>query len=214
MRPMTTEQLAQVLDELRHLVDQLEQGVSVPRYDPVGKVTHELSPTAYEVLRLATAATADGYPRRSMGGSGSHSVASDPTGDVAGELAEGRGLSDSIRYHRDSVQRGITGALGDLRLARDALGKLVGTMRAGPGEPGCVIHRRVLGLHETATRGNRCDWCYRFALAEGIDPPAVLLERKEQGKHITKTMVAEAVAEERKARRQSNKKRRQKAARR
>lgn len=222
MKPMTTDELASWIAEIRHRCDLLENGVMVPTsWDDDGKETAwERSPTGYGMLNLARAATADGYPQRSLGqGGGSASVldengdpmppVADPTGDLATALADGGGVTDSIRYHRASFERGIRGAAGDLALAVDALGKLVKLGETSPGEPGCRVHAKYFpkSIPAPIYRSRLCRFCYDFSLAEGADPPEAVLVARDRGQKLSQPMVAAALAEERKARRQSNKKR-------
>lgn len=48
-------------------------------------------------------------------------------------------------------------------------------------------------------RAGLCNWCYRFHLAEKMDPPLPILQLRHQGRRISEAAVKAAVREERKA---------------
>lgn len=215
MRVPTAEQLVGQLAEITDIVRQLEDGASIPTYDESGRLTgHRRTPGVQAMLDLALAATRDGYPTRSFGGGSAPSTLLDENGDAmpplsdpVGELVVSGGLIDPIRYHRESVIRGVAGALGDLRMALSALAHAFDPDETSPGEPACRSHMAI-GVWELAVHNGRCRWCYDFWLAEGVDPPAGLLEARRDGKRITRPMVDLALKSVKAADRIRSKKRR------
>lgn len=205
---LSSEQIMAMLDEMAAAIEGMRHGV-IEVIDERGHTTMRSMPNVATLLDWIRAATRDGYPLRSMGDHSAASVLDDhgdpmpPLSDPTGELAvQDDRVADPIRYSGDTVVRGITGALGDLRMARDALMKLSTRLEPELGEPGCSSHAR-LGSWESIHKNGRCRWCYDFWIAQGQDPPTDLLDARSAGKRITQRMVDEAMMPKRSGKRRS-----------
>jgi hypothetical protein len=189
-----SDRLADIFAEVRERIDALERGTVIKHK---GEPDIEI-PSLEELVRLAAAARRDGFPTQSMRGSSRSTVLdedkmpiapiSDPTGELAS--AEGR-IVDPIKAHLQRVMRGLTGAVGDLRMASAAMVSSSQYVDVGLGEPRCASCARI---NEWATvhRSERCRWCYDFWLRWRRDPPIELLRDRRDGKRITSHMEREA----------------------
>lgn len=188
-------QYFEMYDEIRDLVKVLESGTVIRRK---GEPDVEI-PGLSELIRLASAARRDGFPTSSSleGGSASSRYDEDgfavaPVSDPTGELVAGERIVDPIKVHLKSVMRGLTGALGDLRMAKAALVASSQYAEVGPGEPRCRACERI-GEWSTIYRGELCRWCYDFWQRWHRQPPIDLLKaRLKEGKRITSQMEREA----------------------
>lgn len=191
-------QLNNIIGEMRTALDDLEAGAKISITTDGEKVTHR-TPSVRQLMALARAASGDGFPRRSMGGGAPATVfdeagdAMPPISDPTGELATADSpIADPIRHNVDSVIRGLTGALGDLRRARSSLIKASQHADVRPLEPGCSVHE-VIGVFKEVFRDGRCRWCYKFWLAEKRDAPPELVRAHDQAIRITPAMVKAAL---------------------
>lgn len=192
-------QFAEIFAEARSIIDDLERGAQVVLQTEEGRRVTRQTPSLEQFLLLAAAAMRDGYPTASMQGSTRSTVLDEdghaipPLSDPVGELVAGEKIIDPIKAHAQSVLRGLTGALGDLRLARGALVKGSTYAKMHPGKPGCKSHVR-LGRWVEVYRDERCNWCYKHRLVWGDDPPLDILRMKDAGRIITDAMIREALA--------------------
>lgn len=191
--------LERLLAELVETVECLERGVPFSVQDEKGKKRTVRSPSFEQVMRLLSAARRDGYRTQRLDVGAPSTVLddeghpmpplSDPTGELAASDAK---VADPIRYLGEDALRGVTGALGDLRMVRNALISCSRFFDTNPGEPGCSSHARIQDW-EPVDRNGRCAWCYRFWLSEDIDPPLELLKARSEGRRITAQMVEAAL---------------------
>ena len=196
-------QLSEMLDEIRSAVGALERGFEIEVKDDQGRTSRVWTPTAVQLLDMTRAAKRDGYRANTRYDTEASETAvrdedgkavpvpriSDPTGELASSQQK---VTDPIWIHAESLLRGISGALGDLRMARGALFNSTKYVDTSPAEPGCSSHERV-GEWIPVEDNGRCRWCYDFWLAEGQDPTPELLELRAQGKRITQAMVEQAL---------------------
>ena len=194
------DQLSGIFAELRSIIDDLEKGAVIEVQGDDGKKIHFRSPSAGQFLGLAAAAMRDGFPTSSMQGGGGPSTTLDedghaipPLSDPTGELATSDKIVDPIKIHAATVLRGLTGALGDLRVSRGSLIQGSKSGKIKPGKPACVSHARI-GRFVDVYRDERCNWCYRFRLSENDDPPVDLLEIKDRDGRVTTRQVKESLA--------------------
>ena len=200
--PLDTEvpehhQFIDIFREIRKAIDDLESGVEV-KLDDGSKVR---TPSLEQFLSLAAAAIRDGYPTQSMRGSSSRSTVLDedkraipPISDPTGELVAAKTkIADPIYGHARSVLRGLTDALGDLRMSRAAL--ITGSQyaEAQDGSARCSSCARI-GEWSDAYRGDRCTWCHKFWLMWRREPPIDILKAHHEGRRITPQMVKDAFA--------------------
>lgn len=192
--------LKDILSELRDTLDQLEEGAIIDRYDQAGrKVGTRRTPNLGHLFILMSAARRDGWRTRSFGGGAPSSVLddqgvpmpplSDPVGEVAADDVK---ITDPIRVHAERLFQNLAHALHDMRVARGSMIAAFEDVKPEEGAPACRPHAEA-GIFYTADRNGRCDWCYRFWLAEGQDPPPDLIRAKAEGKRITVGMVEEAL---------------------
>lgn len=191
--------LERLLAELAETVECLGRGAPFTVQDAKGKKRQVRSPSFEQVMRLLAAARRDGYRTQRLDVGAPSTVLddeghpmpplSDPTGELAASDAK---VVDPVRYLGEDALRGVTGALGDLRMVRNALISCSKFFDTNPGEPGCSSHARI-DMWVPVEDNGRCRWCYDFWRAEGIDPPAELLKARADGKRITRQMVEEAL---------------------
>lgn len=191
-----------LLEAARTALDDLHLGI---RLDPAAKPARR-NLTASEVVNRARQRRArDGYPRRSLAGGRPASVVDErgvpmpPLADPVGELVVAEDETDPVRDQAHKVLRHLHRAAGELSAAVGAVHKVAKMMGAQtatpPDEIWCRSHLRF-GMFEPVAatgRDGRCDWCYRFWLAEGADPPQPLLDRRAQGKKILARDIDEAL---------------------
>jgi hypothetical protein len=115
---------------------------------------------------------------------------SDPTGELATEVVKVR---DPIRAHAESALWALVNAQGMLRKAKSEMIRAFEESDVTDGDPRCAPHAGA-GFFVEPERGERCGWCYRFWLAEGVDPPPELVRAKEAVGRVTSRMVREALA--------------------
>lgn len=186
--------------ELRQILHDLECGFRVTSHSTSGGSGTRSAPPMIDLLRTLGAARTDGYrtSTRPMAGTPStvydeegHAMPprSDPTGETA--ISESR-VTDPMRVQLDSAWRGVTGALGDLRMSRNAIIRASEGVEEDAGEPGCECHAEI-GVFMEVHVGTRCRWCWNFWRVEGTNPPPDLLRMKDRGVRITQRMVAEAL---------------------
>jgi hypothetical protein len=197
----TNDQLGRMLDELRSILDDFDKGATVVTYDDSGNVqASEQTPNLRGLIQFLSSAYRDGYRTSTRPVEGSPATVLDergdpmpPRSDPVGELvvSESR-VIDPMRHNAASVWRGLSGALGDLRMARGAMMKAFEGVDTDPGEPGCTNHAHI-GRWEPVSRAGRCAWCYSFWTAQRIDAPEELLRARAAGKRITQSLVDEAL---------------------
>lgn len=193
-------QLAQMIDELRSLLDDLELGVIKDKSTP----NPHRGLTAAGLIDWARAAKRDGYPTTSMR-EGSGRRATDDDGELLPAVSDPVGELviapiDPVRRAALDVRRGLTGALGDLRMAVTALGN---ADRPAPatGEPGCRSCARI-GVWSVVHRGKSgndtalCKWCYEWNAIHAEDPPEPILQAHADGKRITTRLVKEVMGKD------------------
>lgn len=186
-------QYFEMYDEINQLVDILRNGTTIKRK---GEPDIEV-PALENLIRLAAAARRDGFPTSSMRGSSRSSVLDEdkmpiaPVSDPTGELAAGERIVDPIKNHLKTVMRGLTGALGDLRMAKTAQYQASQYAEVEVGEPRC---RSCEAIDEWSDvyRGERCRFCYGFWNIHHREPPAEILRAHHAGRKITAQMVREA----------------------
>lgn len=132
-----------------------------------------------------------------------------PNGHVTGSSDSDRlagSLAAAIDYGREKATHSTAAVTTGLR---DAVHNLTGVLAAmqrplprihdpelhGPeekprGEPGCRSCAKVKNSDDKPTwmpvsRAGLCDWCYRYRLAEGTDPPVTIVEAHHRGERIT-----------------------------
>jgi hypothetical protein len=167
----------QLLDDLEEALDSLANGVLLPKDEKGQRQRGEVN--AVELVRRARAGTKNGYPASSgLDGVGGGSSVSDPTGELAADLAD-----DKVR---DEVDRGTRTLFRELTKAKKALNRAVDALVSAtpkappPAEPGCRSCAEI-GVWTPIYRGDdandtgRCRWCYDWWLVHGQDPPAELL---------------------------------------
>lgn len=193
-------QFAEIFAELRQVIDDLEHGAVVEIEDESGRKTKKRTPSLEQFLLLAAAALRDGFPTATMQGSSRSSVLDEdghaipPISDPVGELASAESrIVDPIRATAQSVLRGLTDGLGDLRLSRGALIRGSRYAKVGPGDPGCTSHARI-GRWVEVYKDGRCNWCYKHRLVWLNDPPVDIVRMKDDGRIITDAMIREALA--------------------
>lgn len=201
-RDLNSAQVVGMIDEMVEALNGLKYGALITVYDEVtgaAKQAKERTPSVVYLLSLLSAARRDGYRTNSMPSGGAGSVLDDqgmpmpPLSDPTGELATADDrIIDPIRHNGDAVFRGLTGALGDLRMALGSLIKIAQQTQTFPGEPGCVNCAQI-GRFEEVTRGVRCRWCHDFWLAQKVDAPLELLQARADGKKITQQMIDQAL---------------------
>lgn len=188
--------LAGIFAELRERIDTLERGTVLRRK---GEPDVEI-PAFGELVKLAAAARRDGYPASSAAeksGTGQGDLDEEgfhvaPISDPTGELATAERIIDPIKVHLKTVIRGLTSALGDLRMACTAQASGSQYAEIGPGEARCESCARI-GEWSDVYRSERCRWCYDFWLKWRRDAPIDLLRmRIKEGKRITAQMEREA----------------------
>lgn len=206
------DQLIDIFREMRSIIDDLEKGALIELEGDDGRKVSRRSPSVGQFLGLAAAAMRDGFPTSSMQGGGGPSTTLDeeghaipPLSDPTGELAISDKIVDPIKIHAQTTLRGLTGALGDLRVARGSLIRGSRYAKLSPGKPACVSHARI-GRFVDTYRDERCNWCYRFRLAEKGDPPVDLLEVKDRVGKVTTRQVKESLQAERDAQMPARKK--------
>lgn len=197
-----THQLAGLFEEIIERCNVLRFGTTLTRKDePDVEI-----PSFEELLKLAAAARRDGYPTsRSESGGAIVKVGDDgvvtivtreATGprvsDPTGETATGDRIVDPIKIHLQSCIRGLTGALGDLRMATTAQQRATQYAEVGPGEPRCTSCERI-GEWTDVYRGERCQWCHKFWLLWRVEVPIDILRAHHAGRKITTQMVQEAL---------------------
>lgn len=144
-------------------------------------------------------------PGASTGGTGSHNTTSPVEAAHARHLLDDQALADWAELQRlDRALHPLLRRYLDLT-SRWMFTRQLGSQRhARPttDEDWCASCLRIDWFTPRADgRGDRCDWCYRFRLAEGIDPPLALLHARRDGKRITDEMVRHAKTHVRKRRR-------------
>lgn len=163
--------------------------------------------TAYDLAAQARKRTRDGFPTasnfRRIGGGGGATEA-DPTYARAAESVD-EPDRDPLRHADHRVREALALASKLLDVAVLELVKAQPPLLNEGGEPGCVVHARIvddLGTEKRrrwvprADKGDgrlhdRCGWCHRWWIAEGEDPPEALVRAHDDGRKLTTKLVAE-----------------------
>ena len=188
------EHLHSMCGELRDALDDIEFGAVLE--DPPRR-----TPPLDTLLSLLSAARRDGRRGNSLGGGGAPQTIRDelgdampPVADPVGEVAVGTKVTDPAAEIVQSLVRDLGVCLGHARVARGRLIEHFTGPGAVPfeGDPGCRVHAAI-GEFVAVYRSERCSWCYKFELVEGVEPPVDLLRARAQGKKITPAMIKEAL---------------------
>lgn len=201
--------------DVRRLAELLDEGGVLLRLLAGGRAEDKDYPrpvlAAGVVVGRAVALIADGFPAGAGGGgSGGHG----PPGGLAEVVARGwaehgcpagraagcADCEDGYVYRpdpttkaADEIVRRVDQAVGELRHATTALylaSKGEGKAPTAPDDDmWCANHLRHGMFEPAGRRTGRCGWCYRFALAEGVDAPKQLLDAKARGIRVTAQMI-------------------------
>lgn len=127
---------------------------------------------------------------------------SDPVGELVANATAGRPnqRQHDVEAHVAQARRSLAIALSLVHQTLPAPNTL--TRLKPTGDPGCTSCKRI-DAFAPATRAGRCDWCYRWWLAENEDPPVGVLEARARGDRITTKIVAQARADSRRRRRRT-----------
>lgn len=207
-------ELELILDSLRESLSQLGRGGTVVEYDDRGIESRRFTPPLSQVFLLMAAGRRDGFRGNTRPGGQAGSVVDDegvpmpPLSDPTGELATANiKVIDPIRRHAQRALRSLVEAEGLLRRATfEMVAAFEESDTTAPGgNPVCACHAAA-GHYQEAVRPKelpeRCEWCYRFRLANNdTDPTPELIRLKERGVRLTERIVSEAMQPTRFARR-------------
>ena len=171
----------QLIDEAHEILHQLTNGIPTDN----GR-----TPNIHELLRRDRQARHDGLHSPNLNPTRTHG----DTDHIGNLVAANLDSRDPIHHQQTTTLRGLTSAIGDLRLARDTLAKAFQPQDLRPAEPGCANHNRH-GHWEPIHTNGRCRWCYDFWLNFGLDAPAQLIQARAEGRRITQPMVDQAIAD-------------------
>jgi hypothetical protein len=189
-----SDQVLELISQLRGQLDDLEFGVAQDR-----PVTRRGTLTASELVRRSRQPSSnDGYPTSSIAAGtsgGSYMTIDDENGQpdtvevtgvertVLSRLDNPQG--DPVRRAAGTVLRGLTGALGDLRMATSALHNAEPPVVADTDEDRCRLHWTLVQKWQPIHRDGLCRFCYDTPRLYDVDVTRPLLEAHDTGKKIT-----------------------------
>lgn len=206
------EGIANDLAAIRAGLDDIEQGVLDRDRGVRGRLT------VFELVRQACRRTRDSYPAKSsfrepgnttvirdVTDSGEVEYSVPPVSDPAGNAAMPDEHEDPLRLSLQEIVRSLRLARREVRRAVTELVKAQPPLLNEEGEPGCIVHARIvddIGGEKRrrwvprADKGDgrqheRCSWCHRWWISESEDPAEALVRAHDEGRKLTTKLVAE-----------------------
>jgi hypothetical protein len=182
----TERMLEEVLAEIESAIDDVRFGI-LDRSEPDPK-KRKRGLSAFDLVQRTRSGSGDGFPRSSgVGGGGQRSSDYSIVESTVERRLDHGEAGDPVKAFwamwNDLIEMRKAGRSAVQKLA-DATPPV-----AAPGDPSC----RCCG-NLVVYALERCRWCYEWHRTEGSDPPASILQARQDGRRITTKLVAEAEA--------------------